>query len=82
MARGIQNLPGGRSLIIPSLTMPTTTGMTWLLFTPTPMILFLSVHTGYNSALPRVGEEKKKKKTTHGLMDVSLTTIPRRKCRQ
>lgn len=79
MAQGIQNLPGGRSLIIPSLPIPTTTRMPWLLFTPKSMILPVCACRGYTIQFCK---EWGRKKQIHVLMDISLTTIPCRECKQ
>lgn len=72
----IQNLPRGRSLIFPSV--PTTTWIIWLLFTPTPTLL-LSVHMrDIQFSFAKRGRRKK----IHVLTDTSFTTIPRGKCKE
>lgn len=46
VAPDIQNLPEGRSLILPSPPIPSATRMIWLPLTPTPTPLLLAVHIG------------------------------------
>lgn len=58
VACGIQNLPGGRRLIIASPRLPITTRMIWLLFIPIPTTL-LSVHIGdIQFSFAKSGREK------------------------